>query len=124
VGPSQLIHLKGKDPLRSTLAAVIAQSRISREDFSAMRTIQILPASIVVACFAVAGVAQAQSAAPASPSGAASMPHECAQPMAKHSHAAEKGSPVKASKSGPCASVASVSTKNDKKKHNHARDAK
>jgi len=52
------------------------------------------------------------------------MPHDCAQPMAKHSHATEKGNPANASKSAGCAPVASASTKKDKTKHDHAKDAK
>jgi len=69
------------------------------------------PASLLIASFAFVGVAQAQSAAVAPASGSASMPHDCAQPMAKHSHATEKGNPANASKSAGCAPVASASTK-------------
>ena len=89
-----------------------------------MKMFLLFPASLLIASFAFVGVAQAQSAAAAPASGSASMPHGCAQTMAKHSHAAEKGNPVNTSKSGGCAPVASASTKNDKTKHNHAKDAK
>ena len=89
-----------------------------------MNTIRILSSSFFVASLALTGVAQAQSAAAAPPSESASMPHDCAKPMTKHSHAAEKGTPVTTSKSGPCAPVASATTKKDKTKHDHAKDAK
>ena len=89
----------------------------------AMNTIRILTSSFFVASLALTGIAQAQSAV-APPSESASMPHDCAKPMAKHSHAAEKGTPVTTSKSGPCAPVASATTKKDKTKHDHAKDAK
>ena len=78
---------------------------------------------IALCRLALTGIAQAQSAV-APPSESASMPHDCAKPMAKHSHAAEKGTPVTTSKSGPCAPVASATTKKDKTKHDHAKDAK
>ncbi len=58
-----------------------------------MRTIPTISASLVIACSALAGIAQAQPAARAPPRAAASMPHECAQPMVKHSHAGDKGEP-------------------------------
>jgi hypothetical protein len=89
-----------------------------------MKTIHVFPAAVFIASLLSAGVAQAQSAAAAPASGSASMPQDCAKTMAKHSHAVEKGTPVSASKSAGCAPVASASTKNDKTKHNHARDAK
>ena len=89
-----------------------------------MNTIRILTSSFFVASLALTGVAKAQSAAVAAPSEGASMPHDCAKPLAKHSHAAEKGSPVAASNSGPCAPVASATAKKDKTKHDHARDGK
>jgi len=90
-----------------------------------MKTIHVFPASLLVASLMLGGVAQAQPAAAASASASASMPQDCAQTVAKHSHAAEKGNPVSASKSGGCAPVAASSTtKKDKTKHDHAKDAK
>jgi hypothetical protein len=68
--------------------------------------------------------AHAQSTAASAPMATASMPQDCAKPMAKHSHAAEKGNPNVSSKSGPCAPMASTSPKKDKTKHSHPRDAK
>ena len=89
-----------------------------------MNTIRILCCSLFVASLALTGGAQAQSVAATSPAGSASMPHNCAKPPTPHSHAAEKGAPVTASKSGPCAPAAAARTKKDKTKHDHARDAK
>ena len=88
-----------------------------------MNTKRILSFSLLVASLALTGLAHAQSAAVPPPADSASMPHDCAKPMPKHSHAAEKGMPVTTSKSSPCAPAAPAKTKKDKTKHDHARDA-
>jgi len=90
----------------------------------AMNTIRILTSSFFVASLALTGIAQAQSVAATPPGASASMPHDCAKPMAKHSHPAEKGNPMTTSKSDPCALAAPATTKKDKTKHDHAKDAK
>ena len=86
-----------------------------------MNSIRILSSSLVFASLMLAGIAQAQSTA-AAPSASASMPHDCAKPMAKHSHPAEKGNPMTTSKSDPCAAAAPATTKKDKTKHDHAKE--
>jgi hypothetical protein len=62
------------------------------------------------------------------PMSGAMMSHDCAKPMAKHDHGAEKGTPRATSKSGPCAAgamtmapegAASAAPAKKLPKHNH-----
>lgn len=96
-----------------------------------MTTTRILFASIFLASLALTAPAQAQSAASASASAAATMPHDCAKPVAMHDHAAEKGNPRPASMSDGCPpakakSTLSAASAAEKKRlrHIHARDGK
>lgn len=98
-------------------------------EFNVMSKIRTLFASVLFASVAVTASAQTQPAPGAStPMGGAMMSGDCAKPMAKHDHGAEKGTPRAASKSGPCptgamvtAPEAAASTAQAKKmpKHNH-----
>jgi hypothetical protein len=73
-------------------------------EFIAMSTFRTLVVSALFASAALAASAQTPPAASASmPMGGAMMSHDCAKPMAKHDHGAERGTPRSASKSGPCA---------------------
>jgi hypothetical protein len=94
-----------------------------------MTTTRIVSASILFASLALTAAAQAQPAAGASSPAMATMSHDCAKPMAKHDHAAEKGNPKPASMSEDCASAKAKSTKAtaaEKKRlaHIHAKDGK
>jgi len=94
-----------------------------------MTAIRTLFVSVLFASAALAASAQTQPAASASmPMGGAMMSHDCAKPMAKHDHGADKGTPRATAKSGPCmagaaatAPEAAASTAPAKKlpKHNH-----
>ena len=94
-----------------------------------MTTIRTLFVSALFAAAALAASAQTPPAASASmPMGGAMMSHDCAKPMAKHDHGAEKGTPRPMAKTGPCAAGAApmapegaASTAQTKKlpKHNH-----
>lgn len=94
-----------------------------------MTTIRTLLASVLFASVALSAAAQAQPAATASaPMGGSMMSTDCAKPMAKHDHGAEKGTPRPMAKTGPCAAGAApmapegaASTAQTKKlpKHNH-----
>ncbi len=98
-------------------------------EFIVMSTIRTLFVSALFASAALAASAQTQPAASASmPMGGAMMSHDCAKPMAKHDHGAERGTPRAMAKSGPCAAGATAtapegaaSTARTKKlpKHNH-----
>ena len=69
-----------------------------------MSTFRPLFVSALFASAALAASAQTPPAASASmPMGGAMMSHDCAKPMAKHDHGAERGTPRSAPKSGPCA---------------------
>lgn len=89
-----------------------------------MNTTRILSAAFFATSLALTAGAQAQSAAASAPKQDVSMAHDCAKPMAKHEHGADKGLPMTGAKSGPCAPVASASASKGKPRHNHARDAK
>lgn len=94
-----------------------------------MSTFRTLFVSALLATVALAASAQTQPAAGASmPMGGDMMSHDCAKPMAKHDHGAEKGTPRSMAKSGPCRAGATAmapegaaSTAPAKKlpKHNH-----
>jgi hypothetical protein len=95
-----------------------------------MTTTRILFASIFLTSLALTAPAQAQPAAGAS-APAATMAHDCAKPMAKHDHGAEKGNPMPASKSDGCSPAKASSTmtaasaaEKNKLKHDHAKDGK
>ena len=63
----------------------------------------------IVAYVCLAATVQAQPAPVASaPLAGDKMSQDCAKPMAKHDHGAEKGMPKPTSKSGPCASTAAA----------------
>ena len=75
-----------------------------RLEFIAMSTFRTLFVSALFASAALAASAQTPPTASASmPMGGAMMSHDCAKPMAKHDHGAERGTPRSAPKSGPCA---------------------
>ncbi len=80
-------------------------------EFIVMTTIRILFAVAFATSVAFAATAQAQSAPAASAPmmSGNTMPHDCAKPMAKHDHGAEKGTPRPMSMTGPCAAGAAAS---------------
>jgi len=87
-----------------------------------MTTIRILATALFAASSAVTAAAQEAPVTPAAaPTAGTSMPHDCAGPMAKHDHGAEKGMPTpkSTSMSGPCAPAAAVSMPKAKAKLNH-----
>jgi hypothetical protein len=98
-------------------------------EFIVMSTIRTLFVSALFASAALAASAQTPPAAGASmPMGCAMMSHDCAKPMAKHDHGAERGTPRSASKSAPCAAgmaamapegAASAAPAKKLPKHNH-----
>jgi hypothetical protein len=98
-------------------------------EFIVMSTFRTLLASVLFASAALSATAQTQPTAGASaPMGGAMMSQDCAKPMAKHDHGAEKGTPRPMSKSGRCAAgtaasapEGAASTAQAKKlpKHNH-----
>jgi hypothetical protein len=68
-----------------------------------MTTVRILSAAIFASSMLMTGAVQAQ------PAPAASVPQDCAKPMAKHDHGAEKGMPSAKTMSAPCAPMAAAS---------------
>ena len=90
-----------------------------------MTTFRIASTAFFASLIALSAGAQPSSAekAPA-PMAAASMPKDCAKPMAKHDHAAEKGMPKTQSTAGPCPPVAAASASTAKPMHSHAKDSK
>lgn len=94
-----------------------------------MSTFRTLFVSALFACADLAASAQTPPAASVSmPVGAATMSHDCAKPMAKHDHGAEKGMPRPAAKAEPCmgdtsatAPAASASAPKKQPSHDHAK---
>lgn len=75
-----------------------------------MTTIRTLSAAIFAAAVALSGTALAQSAPAASmPMAGATAPHDCAKPIRKHDHGAERGTPTPMARSAPCAVAAAAS---------------
>lgn len=113
-------------PMAKRSTEPLASIRLAFIDMSTFRTLFV---SALFASAALAASAQTPPAASASmPMGGAMMSHDCAKPMAKHDHGAEKGTPRPMAKSGPCmagatatASDGAASTTPAKKlpKHNH-----
>lgn len=96
-------------------------------EFLAMSTIRTLSATFFAASIALSGAVQAQSAPAASmPVAGSAMSHDCAKPMRKHDHGAEKGTPTPAAKSAPCAAAtaapapAAAASAAKKPGHNHS----
>jgi hypothetical protein len=81
-----------------------------------MTTLRFLSLALIVSSFAVTAAAQQRPADPAS----ASVPHDCAKPMARHDHGAERGSPRPGSMSGPCSPAPGASAPKAKPLHDHA----
>ena len=87
-----------------------------------MTTFRTLSAALIVSPIASTAAAQSRPAEMAStPMSAASMPMDCAKPMAKHDHAAEKGMPKSQGTVGPCPPLAAASTPKSKSMHDHAK---
>jgi hypothetical protein len=77
--------------------------------FIVMTTFRVLSAAIFATSMALAGAAQAQPAPAASmPMAGASTPQDCAKPMAKHDHGAEKGTPSAKTMAAPCAPMSAA----------------
>lgn len=87
-----------------------------------MTTIRILSAALFVTSIALTAPAQAQpAAADSAPMTSASMPTDCAKPMARHNHGADKGMPTTKSMSEPCAPAAAASSPKARVRHDHTR---
>ena len=79
-------------------------------EFHVMTTIRTLAAAFFAASIALSGTVQAQPAPAASmPMAGGTMPSDCAKPIRKHDHGAERGMPTPAAKSAPCAVAAAAS---------------
>jgi len=90
--PASVMARRSIESIASILLALIV-----------MTTIRTLFVSALFASAALAASAQTQAAASASmPMVGAMVSHDCAKPMAKHDHAAEKGMPRPMAKSSPC----------------------
>lgn len=87
-----------------------------------MTIIRILSAALIVCLPALNAAAQSRpsDAAPAPATAAASMPMDCAKPIAKHDHAAEKGMP-KTQSAGPCPPAKAASAPKSKSTHDHGK---
>ena len=81
---------------------------------------RILSVAFFVTSIAFAASAQSQPMAAPSPMAGASMPYDCARPMAKHDHGAQKNTPTPNTMSGPCAPAAAASASKVKSRHDHA----
>jgi hypothetical protein len=98
-------------------------------EFIVMSTIRTLLASFLFASAALSASAQTQPAAGASaPMGGAMMSQDCAKPMAKHDHGADKGMPRPTAKAEPCmgdagatAPAASASAPKKQPNHDHSK---
>lgn len=85
-----------------------------------MTTNHILSVAIFLTATSLTAVAQeVPGASASSPMASTSMPQDCAKPMPKHDHGAEKGASKPMSISGSCASAAGTSAA--KPRHDHAR---
>jgi len=86
----------------------------------------MLASRLIATSFALALAAgsalaqQAPAAAASATDGNGTMSHDCAKPMAKHDHGAERGMP--AAKAAPCAAApASAAKTKSQLKHDHAK---
>jgi hypothetical protein len=75
----------------------------------AMTTLRILSIALIASSLAMTAGAQQRPADSASSPMAAAMQDDCAKPMARHDHGAEKGTPTPRAKSKPCAPAATAS---------------
>lgn len=88
-----------------------------------MTIIRKLCVALFVSTLAFTATAQDRPAgSPATPTADASMPHDCAKPMRRHDHTAEKGMPTPKSIIDPCTPSAAASAPKAKVKprHDHA----
>lgn len=87
-----------------------------------MTTFRILSAAVIAFSLVSTAAAQSRPAEMASaPMSAAPMSMNCAKPMARHDHAAEKGMPKTQPTAGPCPPVVAASTPKSKSMHDHAK---
>ena len=91
-----------------------------------MTSIRKLSVALFVSTLALTATAQDRPAgSAASPTPSTTTAQDCAEPMARHDHGAEKGMPMAKSKSvsGPCAPAAAASAPKEKAKprHDHAK---
>jgi hypothetical protein len=83
---------------------------------------RIFPIAFALALSAAAVAQEAPVPTPAPDAGAAStMPRDCAKPMARHDHGAEKGTPTPMSAGCPMATSASPAKTKAKLGHDHAK---
>ena len=75
-----------------------------------MNTTRLLSTALLVTSIPLTVAAQERPAAAASAAMAgATMPHDCARPLAKHDHGVEKGTPTPTAKAKPCVPAATAS---------------
>jgi hypothetical protein len=91
-----------------------------------MTVSRLLPLALSLAFAAISAVAQERPADAASApmaAVAAPMPSDCAKPMKRHDHGADKGTSMPMSMSGPCAAepAASAAKTVSKPVHDHAK---
>ena len=87
-----------------------------------MSTTHTLATASFIALIALTAPAQAQTASAASaPAAGAKVSSDCAKPMARHDHAAERGMPAAKSAAMPCAPAAAASATSKKPAHDHAK---
>lgn len=82
---------------------------MSHLEFHVMTTINTLAAAIFAASIALSETVQAQTAPAASmPMAGGAMSHDCATPIRRHDHGAEKGTATPMATSAPCAVAAAA----------------
>jgi hypothetical protein len=85
-----------------------------------MSVFHVFPVALALVLSTAAFAQDAFKPAPAPPA-AASMPHDCAKPMARHDHGAEKGTLTPMSGACPMAADASPAKVKAKRGHDHSR---
>ena len=85
-----------------------------------MSVFHVFPVALALV-LSTAVAAQEGPAPNPAPAGATSMPHDCAKPMARHDHGAEKGTPTPMPGACPMAAAAPVEKAKAKRGHDHAR---
>lgn len=82
---------------------------------------RIFPIAVALVLSTAAVAQEAPAPAPAPPAAASTMPHDCAKPMGRHDHGAEKGTPTPMSPGCPMATSASSAKAKAKPNHDHSR---
>ena len=88
-----------------------------------MTAFRVLSAALTASLTALSAAAQSRPAdiASAPTTATAPMRKECAKPIARHDHAAEKGMPKSQATAEPCPPVTAASAPKSKLTHDHAK---